>query len=174
MIDREKDKDKDKDKDKGDKESNKTSNVIKSGINDTKENVKKFINKDKQNSKVSLQLNPITIDEQQITSNNGNGDVKSASSNSPIALIKRPSDVMLKIEDNGQLPDIVNMSLIDTTTTTSNGIIISPFEVTDGDTDIDQLSTPIEQQQLKISSSSNNILMDNNNKLMGNVQVSQV
>lgn len=171
MIDREKDKD--KDKDKGDKESNKTSNVIKSGINDTKENVKKFINKDKQNSKVSLQLNPITIDEQQITSNNVNGDVKSASSNSPIALIKRPSDVMLKIEDNGQLPDIVNMSLIDTTTTTSNGIIISPFEVIDGDTDIDQLSTPVEQQ-LKISSSSSNILMDNNNKLLGNVQVSQV
>lgn len=149
--------------------------MIKSGINDTKENVKKFINKDKQNSKVSLQLNPITIDEQQITSNNGNGDVKSASSNSPIALIKRPSDVMLKIEDNGQLPDIVNMSLIDTTTTTSNGIIISPFEVIDGDTDIDQLSTPNEQQQqLKLSSSSSNILMDNNNKLMGNVQVSQV
>ena len=47
------------------------------------------------------------------------------------------------------------------------------FQWRDGDTDIDQLSTPIEQQQqLKISSSSSNILMDN--KLMGNVQVSQV
>lgn len=167
-MDREKDKDKDKDKDK---EKEKSS--IKSQLSETKENVKKLIgSKDKQNSKVSLQM---TVIEPENPIHN-NGDVKN-SSNSPLVLTKRPSDIGdIDIIDKS-LPDVVNMSKVDSVV--SNGSshgILSPFEtINDDDSDSDDGVVDHPHQQLSSSSSASiNILMENNNKMMGNVQVSQV
>jgi hypothetical protein len=166
-MDREKDKDKDKDTEK-EKEKQKSS--IKSQLSETKENVKKLIgSKDKQNSKISLQM---TVIEPVETHNNG--DVKN-SSNSPLVLTKRLSDIGDDIIDKS-LPDVVNMSKVDSVV--SNGSshgILSPFEpLSDSDSD-DAIVEHPHQQLSSSSSASINILMENgNNKMMGNVQVSQV
>lgn len=169
LIDREKDKDKDKDKEKS---------VIKSGFNETKENVKKLMGKDKQHSKASLQAPPEP--EPQNYSNN-NGELKN-STNSPMEMTKRPSDIDGSIDmatfNEKLLPDVVNTSKIDGVV--SNGAahgIISPFESLNDDSDSDEAIADMPHQQLSSSSSASvNILMDNNsnNKMMGNVQVSQV
>lgn len=169
LIDREKDKDKDKEKEK--KEG-----ILKSGLNETRENVKKLMGKDKQNSKASLQM-IVEPDSSQV--HNNNGDVK----NSPMVLMKRSSDIMsdggidLAILNEKSLPDIVNMSKIDGAVSNGSHGIISPFEALNDDSDSDGGIVEHPHQQLSSSSSASvNIMMDNssNNKIMGNVQVSQV
>lgn len=168
LIDREKDKDKEKDKEK---------NVLKSGLSETKENVKKLMGKDKQHSKASLQTAPEP--ETQIHSSN-NGDLKN-SANSPLVISKRSSEIMsdggidMATLNEKLLPEVVSLNKID-----SNGAhgIISPFESLNDDSDSDGAIGDLPHQQLSSSSSASvNIMMDNNsssNKMMGNVQVSQV
>lgn len=164
MIDREKDKDKDKEK-----------SLLKSGLSETKESVKKLMGK--QHSKASLQL--ASESEAQNHSSN-NGDLKN-SANSPLVMSKRPSEIVsdggidMTLLNEKLLPDVLNMSKID-----SNGAhgIISPFEsLNDEDSDSDGATVDPPHQQLSSSSSASvNLLMDSNsnNKMMGNVQVSQV
>lgn len=174
MIDREKDKDKDKDKEK-------EKNILKSGLSETKESVKKLMGKDKQNSKASLQLNVEPEPQIHINSNN-NGDLK----NPPNSLImKRPSDI---ISDGGidvatfiekSLPDAMNISKFEGGVSNGSHGIMSPFEaLNNDDSDSDGAIVDPPHQQLSSSSSASvNIMMDNsssNNKMMGNVQVSQV
>lgn len=182
MIDREKDKDKDKDKEK-DKEKEK--NIIKSGFNETKENVKKLMSKDRQHSKASLPTNVEPVENLNNINNNSNinGDVKHSSS-SPLVLTKRPSDFIADggIELTGliekSLPDVLSVSKTDGAV--SNGshgnMIVSPFESLNDDSDSDDAIVDHPHQQLSSSSSASvNILIDSNsNKMMGNVQVSQV
>jgi hypothetical protein len=170
LIDREKDKDKDKDKEK-------EKSLIKSGLSETKESVKKLMGKDKQNSKASLQ---ITVELDNQNHNHNNGDLKNAQT----ATAKRQSDVIL---DGGidlatlnekLLPDIVNMSKTDVAVSNGSHGIMSPFEsLNNDDSDSDgPIVDPPHQQLSSSSSASVNILMDStsNNKLVGNVQVSQV
>lgn len=160
MIDREKDKDRDKEKEKS---------ILKAGLSETKENVKKLMGKDKQNSKALLPIEP----ESQI---HNNADLK----NSPMLLIKRSNDIIpdggndLTILNEKTLPDIVNMNKIDSTVSTHG--IISPFEPLNDDSDSDEAILEHPHQQLSSSSSASvNIMMDSsNNKIIGNVQVSQV
>lgn len=173
LIDREKDKDKDKDKEK-------EKSSIKSGLSETKESVKKLMGKDKQNSKATL-LQAIVEPETQIHNNN-NGDVKNTS-NSPMVMNKRSSDIisdsaidMATLNDKS-LPDIVNMSKLDGAVNNGSHGIISPFEsLNNDDSDSDEaLVDPPHHQLSSSSSASINIMMDNTNtKLVGNVQVSQV
>lgn len=209
MIDRDKDKDKDKDKEKEekDKEKGRTSSVLKTGLSETKENVKKLIHggKDKSSKSSSSTLTTSTQQQQQPPAtpvplqsnavhqtsleydnhqNSNNGDLIK---NSPMVLkradINNSENVTMDMNmttfNDKSLPDIVNMSKID-----SNGShgILSPFESMD-DSDSEGGIEPIEHQQLSSSSSASiNILMDtsnnnnnNNNKILGtNVQVSQV
>jgi hypothetical protein len=166
LIDREKDKDKDKDKEKS-----------KSGLSETKENVKKLMGKDKQNSKTSLQVAHAETENQ--IHNNSNGDLKNSSS----IPLKRSSDVVL---DGGidmatlpekTLPDAVSMSKTDGTVSNGSHGIISPFETLNDDSDSDDAIVDPPHRQLSSSSSASiNIMMDNssNTKLISNVQVSQV
>ena len=172
LIDREKDKDKDKDKDK-----EKEKSLIKSGLSETKESVRKLMGKDKQNSKASLQ---ITVESDIQNHNHNNGDLQSA----PTVIAKRHSDVIL---DGGIdlatlnekfLTDVVNMSKIDGVVSNGSHGIISPFESLNND-DSDSggpIVDPPHQQLSSSSSASVNIMMDSasNNKPVGNVQVSQV
>lgn len=168
MIDREKDKDKDKDKDK-------EKSMLKSGLSETKENVKKLMGKDKQHSKASLQLVP---EPEPSNHSNNNGDLKNSVS-SPLVITKRPSEILsdggidMATLNEKLLTDVVNKSKID-----SNGAhgIISPFDSLNDDSDSDGAIVDPPHQQLSSSSSASvNILMDSsNNKMMGNVQVSQV
>jgi hypothetical protein len=172
LIDREKDKDKDKDKDK-----EKEKSVIKSGLSETKESVKKLMGKDKQNSKASLQ--PSVDLETQNHSNNNNGDLK----NSPMVMNKRSSDIIL---DNNidmatlsekMLPDVMSMNKLDSSISNGSHGIVSPFESMNDDSDSDGAIVDPPHHQLSSSSSASiNIMMENgsNNKLVGNVQVSQV
>lgn len=197
LIDRDKDKDKDKDKDEKkekEKEKERSTSVLKTGLSETKENVKKLIQggKDKSNKSSTssataqatlqqpLQQTSLEYDNHQTSmninnNNNNNGDMK----NSPLLLLKRSNDInsesvamdMTTLNDKS-MPDIVNMSKID-----SNGSshgILSPFESIE-DSDSEGID-PIEHQQLSSSSSASiNMLMDNSNsKILGNVQVSQV
>lgn len=192
LIDREKDKDKDSVTTK-----QTTSSIIKNGLNDTKENVKKFITKDKQN-KPPL-MSGVTFDD--VTSDKLSASTINSSNvgNSPLSLIKRKSssidvtttsqfngpitsshsnDILLHLMSSNEtnessnvdkLPDIVNMSLKDNNATS---IVVSPFEKDGKITDFDN---ELQNQQSLSSSSSTNILMDNNAKMAGaNVQVSQV
>lgn len=186
LIDRDKDsKDKDKDKDKDDegkekkkdkekveKELSKAASVIKSGLNDTKENMKKLIGKDKQSSKASLQQSSNYHDE---TSTN-NGDVKS----SPLVLMKLSNDVLTSV-DGGTATElsIMNSEAVicnNNNNNNNNGSathgIISPFDSFNSDS---ESSVDHPHHQLSTSSDASvNILMDNNTKSLGNVQVSQV
>ncbi|CRK96204.1 CLUMA_CG009632, isoform A [Clunio marinus] len=176
LIDREKDKDKDKDKEK-EKEKEKKESVLKVGLNETKENVKKLMGKDKQSSKASLHTN-IEVDSQLHSSNNG--DLK-ISTNSPNAIIKRASEIS---NDGGvdlnekPLLDVLHMGKIDSAVSNGSHGIISPFDTYNDDSDSDGAFVDPPHQQLSSSSSASvNILMENNannNKMMGNVQVSQV
>lgn len=184
LIDRDKDsKDKDKDKDKDDegkkkekekveKELSKAASVIKSGLNDTKENMKKLIGKDKQNSKASLQQQQTTTtqsnhhDEHQTSANNG--DIKS----SPLVLMKRSSDVL----SDGVATEVSITNVADGVISNNNGTgthgIMSPFDSFNSDSE-SEVDHP--HQQLSTSSSASvNIMMDSNAKSLGNVQVSQV
>lgn len=214
LIDRDKDKDeKDKDKDekpeKKEKKESRGTSVLKTGLSETKENVKKLIQGGKDKSSKSSSSTPAVSTQQQppqppppsiapapplqtavvhqtkleydnLQSNN-NGDLMK---NSPMVL-KRADinssenasiDMNMTAFNDKSLPDIVNMSKID-----SNGShgIISPFEsMEDSDSEEGGIE-PIEHQQLSSSSSASiNILMDNsnsNNKILEtNIQVSQV
>lgn len=175
LIDREKDKDKDKDKDK-------EKSGIKSGLSETKENVKKLMGKDKQNSKASLQVAHVETENQVHSNNNNNGDLKN-SSNSPMLLMKRSSDITsdggidMATLNEKSLPDVINMSKIDGTVSNGSHGIISPFEALADDSDSDEAIVDPPHRQLSSSSSASiNIMMDSsgNNKMMANVQVSQV
>lgn len=186
LIDRDKDsKDKDKDKDdeggkkkekeKGEKELSKAASVIKSGLNDTKENMKKLIGKDKQSSKASLQQQQ----QQQPSSNAhdepsaGNGDLKS----SPLVLMKRSSDVL---SDGGttlevSITNVSNNDGVNNNNGNGNAThgIMSPFDSFNSDSESE--TDHFTHHQLSTSSSASvNIMMDNNTKNLGNVQVSQV
>lgn len=187
LIDRDKDsKDKDKDKDdeggnkkkekeKGEKELSKAASVIKSGLNDTKENMKKLIGKDKQSSKALLQQ-PSTIHDDSNTANNG--DVK----NSPLVVTKRSSDVL---SDGGNTADfsITNVTANDGVNNNNNNNngngnathgIMSPFDSFNSEDSSEELDNFTHHQLSTSSSASVNIMMDNNTKNLGNVQVSQV
>jgi hypothetical protein len=171
LIDRDKDsKDKEKDKDK-DKELSKAASVIKSGLNDTKENMKKLIGKDKQNSKVSLhQQQPQSNHHDEHQTSVNNGEVKT----SPHVLLKRSSDVM---SDGGATEvSITNATdgVINSNNNNGTGThgIMSPFDSFNSDSE-SEVDHP--HQQLSTSSSASvNIMMDNNGMSLGNVQVSQV
>lgn len=135
--------------------------------------------KDKQSSKASLQLQAVVEPESQAVHNN-NGDVKNSS---PLVLMKRPSEIIsdggidLAILNEKSLPDVVNMSKIDSAVSNGSHGIISPFEAFNDDSDSDGAIVEHPHQQLSSSSSASvNIMMDNagNNKALGNVQVSQV
>lgn len=157
----------DREKDKGDKELTKAANAIKSGINDTKENVRKLMGKgDKQSSKMSIQLS--TTEDISLVINNG--DLKN-SLNSPLPLTKRSNDALkdesidISIITDKTLPDVVS---------NGNGHgIISPFEsLHEDESDTDDA---LNEQHSQILPPTATILMDNaSNKIMGNVQVSQV
>lgn len=170
LIDREKDKDKDKDKEKS---------VIKSGLSETKESVKKLMGKDKQHSKASLQLNVEPESQIHINSNN-NGDVKNPPN---VLMIKRQSEIAsdgidMATLNEKSLPDSINISIFEGGVSNGSHGIISPFEALNNeDSDSDGAIVDPPHQQLSSSSSASvNIMMENssNNKLMGNVQVSQV
>lgn len=213
LIDRDKDKDKedkdkdDKDKEKKEKKEGRSTSVLKTGLSETKENVKKLIQGGKDKSSKSSSSTPTVSTQQQQQQppsspmpaplqttvvhqtsleydnhqNSNNGDLMK---NSPMVLKRAelnssenvPIDMNMTTFNDKSLPDIVNMSKID-----SNGShgILSPFEsMEDSDSEEGGIE-PIEHQQLSSSSSASiNILMDNsnnNNKIMGtNVQVSQV
>lgn len=182
LIDREKDKDKDKDKDKEkekDKEKDKEKNVIKSGFNETKENVKKLMSKDRQHSRPSLPPNTETVENH----HNNNGDLKHPSP-SPLVHTKRPSEIIMEggIEltspNEKSISDVLSLSKIDGAVSNGSHGIISPFEaLNNDDSDSDDAIVDHPHQQLSSSSSASvNILMDSNsnNKMMGKVQVSQV
>jgi len=177
LIDRDKDsKDKDKDdegkkkeKEKVEKELSKAASVIKSGLNDTKENMKKLIGKDKQNSKVSLhqQMQQSNHHDEHPTAVN-NGEVKT----SPLVLIKRSSDVL----SDGGATEVSITNATDGVISNNNGTathgIMSPFDSFNSDSE-SEVDHP--HQQLSTSSSASvNIMMDSNAMSLGNVQVSQV
>ncbi|KAG5678558.1 hypothetical protein PVAND_008223 [Polypedilum vanderplanki] len=181
LIDRDKDKDsKDKEekkeKEKGEKEFSKAASVIKSGLNDTKENMKKLIGKDKQSSKSSsLQQTSNHYDENQQTqqplSHTNNGDLK----NSPLVLMKRSSDVLSDNSGNIEVAMINEMKEVTNCNNNGNAShgIISPFDSLNSDSE-SEVEHP--HHQLSTSSSASvNILMDNTNaKNLSNMQVSQV
>lgn len=176
LIDRDKDKDskdKDKDKEKGEKEMSKAASVIKSGLNDTKENMKKLIGKDKQNSKVTLQQISSNHHDENLQSHANNGDLK----NSPLVLMKRSSDHAL-VSDNGGIDGAMINDTKDGPNCNNNGGstthgIISPFDSLNSDSDESEIEHP--HHQLSTSSSaSTNVLMETNSKSLANVQVSQV
>lgn len=172
LIDREKDKDKDKDKEK-------EKSSIKSGLSETKESVKKLMGKDKQNSKASL--HPSVEQDNQNHTNSNNGDVK-ISSNSPMVMSKRSSDIIsdtaidMAILNEKMLPDVVSIKKLDGAVSNGSHGIISPFESLNDDSDSDEAIVDPPHHQLSSSSSASINMMDNNssNKLVGNVQVSQV
>lgn len=183
LIDREKDKDKDKDKDKEKDKDIKEKSSIMSGLNEKKDHMKKLMGMDKQHSKASLH---VSVDSEAQSQNaitnsiNNNGDLKHTSSNSPMVLMKRSSDIMsddgMDMNDKSH-PDIINTSKLDGAVSNGSHGIISPFEALEEDSDSDDAIVDMPHHQLSSSSSASvNILMDSNsnNKLMGNVQVSQV
>ena len=176
LIDRDKDsKDKDKDdegkkkeKEKVEKELSKAASVIKSGLNDTKENMKKLMGKDKQNSKASLQQQTQSNHHDEHQTSTNNGDIKS----SPLVLIKRSSDVL----SDGGATEVSITNAVDGVISNNNGTgthgIMSPFDSFNSDSE-SEVDHP--HQQLSTSSSASvNIMMDSNAKSLGNVQVSQV
>jgi hypothetical protein len=198
LIDRDKDsKDKDKDKEKGEKgsekmekELSKAASAIKSGLSDTKENMKKLIGKDRQKSLQSMPVSSSTVsaaattatttatvanhhdDSNQTSSHANNGDLK----NSPLVLIKRSSEAVLATEN-------IDMSVLnekqftfEATKGNESGVnggshgIISPFDSINSDSE-SEIEHP--HHQLSTSSSASvNIVMDTNSKT--NVQVSQI
>jgi hypothetical protein len=146
------------------KELSKAANVLKSGLNDTKENMKKLIGKDKQNSRITSQSN----------FHEGNQSLANSLDfkNSPSALLKRSSDVPSDTVDSSILSEVT--TVISTKNGESSNLhgIISPFDSLNSDNDSD-----IEHPHHHLSTSSSastNILMDNNSKAVGNIQVSQV
>jgi hypothetical protein len=183
--DKDKDKDKEKDKEKGEKGSEKmekelikAASAIKSGLSDTKENMKKLIGKDKQKSlQASSTTTTQTIattnhhDENNQTAHANNGDLKSSS---PLVLIKRSSDVIVPASDS------IDMSVLNekqfSSESKEGGVnggshgIISPFDSLNSDSE-SEVDHP--HHQLSTSSSASvNILMETNSKT--NVQVSQI
>jgi hypothetical protein len=144
--------------------------------------------KDKQHSKASLQVS-VDTENQNIhfttsSNNNNNGDLKKFESTaSPMLITKRSSDIIsdgaidLATINEKSLPDIVNMSKMESANGSHGHGIMSPFEDFNDDSDSDPIVDPPHQQLSSSSSASVNILMENtsnNNKLLGNVQVSQV
>lgn len=186
LIDRDKDsKDKDKSEkgsEKMEKELIKAASAIKSGLSDTKENMKKLMGKDKQKS-LQTSTAPTTTaatnhhdeNESNQTTHANNGDLKS----SPHVLIKRSSDLVVPASDS------IDMSVLNEKQFASEssgnvkeggGInggshgIISPFDSLNSDSE-SEIEHP--HHQLSTSSSASvNILADNNSKT--NVQVSQI
>lgn len=188
LIDRDKDsKDKDKDKDKEkekeksekgsekmEKELIKAASAIKSGLSDTKENMKKLIGKDKQKS---LQTSTTTsssvttnhYDENNQTTHANNGDLKS----SPLVIIKRSSDVIAS--------ESIDMTVLNekqfSSESKEGGInggshgIISPFDSLNSDSE-SEVDHPHHQLSTSSSASVNINLMETNSKT--NVQVSQI
>lgn len=199
LIDRDKDsKDKDKDKDKDkekekssekmEKELSKAASVIKSGLSDTKENMKKLMGKDKQKSLQSMTITPASNtnhhdENNQSTTHANNGDLK----NSPLVLIKRSSDVVHTSESIDL--SVLNEKQFSTLEASGNtkgseasgGVggngnvngggshgIISPFDSLNSDSE-SEVEHP--HHQLSTSSSASvNIMMDGKS----NVQVSQI
>jgi hypothetical protein len=177
LIDRDKDsKDKDKDKDdegkkkekeKVEKELSKAASVIKSGLNDTKENMKKLMGKDKQNSKASLQQQTQSNHHDEHQTSINNGDIKS----SPLVLMKRSSDVLSDGATEVSITNVVDGVISNNNGTGTHGIM-SPFDSFNSDSE-SEVDHP--HQQLSTSSSASiNIMMDSNAKSLANVQVSQV
>lgn len=186
LIDRDKDsKDKDKDKEKGEKGSEKmekelikAASAIKSGLSDTKENMKKLMGKDKQKSVQTSSTTSATAtsnhhDENNQTTHANNGDLKS----SPHVLIKRSSDVVVPPSDSIDM-SVLNEKQFSTEPSgnVKEGVnggshgIISPFDSLNSDSE-SEVDHP--HHQLSTSSSASvNILMDTNSKT--NVQVSQI
>lgn len=201
LIDRDKDsKDKDKDKDKDkeksekgtdkmEKELSKAASAIKSGLSDTKENMKKLMGKDKQKSSQSMTITssssaaaaavPVTNhhDENNQTIHANNGDLK----NSPLVLIKRASDVTVHTSDSIEMSTQFSFESNPAKTAneaSSGGVngashgIISPFDSLNSDSD-SEVDHP--HHQLSTSSSASvNIIMDGNSKTNNNIQVSQI
>lgn len=204
LIDRDKDskdKDRDKDKEKGEKgtdkmekELSKAASAIKSGLSDTKENMKKLMGKDKQKS---LQSMPTTTtaplasttsstsvntsvtnhhDECNQTNYTNNGDLK----NSPLVLIKRLSDTILNTESidmstlNEKQFSFETKGIEANSGSGMNGGshhgILSPFDSINSDSE-SEVEHP--HHQLSTSSSASvNIIIDGNSK--NNMQVSQI
>ena len=184
LIDRDKDsKDKDKDKEKGEKGSEKmekelikAASAIKSGLSDTKENMKKLIGKDKQKSQSSTAtaIAANHFEENIQASHANNGDLKS----SPLVLIKRSSDAV--IGENIDM-NVLNEKQFSSVESSGNakesGVngggshgIISPFDSLNSDSE-SEVDHP--HHQLSTSSSASiNILMDTNSK--SNLQISQI
>lgn len=201
LIDRDKDskdkdKDKDKEKEKGEKgsdkmekELSKAASAIKSGLSDTKENMKKLMGKDKQKSLQSMTITtsssatpaaPATNhhDENNQTSHANNGDLK----NSPLVLIKRASDVAVHTSDSIEMSTQFSFESTGNAKAaneaSSGGVnggshgIISPFDSLNSDSD-SEVDHP--HHQLSTSSSASvNIIMDGNSKTNNNIQVSQI
>lgn len=177
--DKDKDKDKEKDKEKSEKGSEKmekelikAASAIKSGLSDTKENMKKLMGKDKQKSTTTATTTTAATnhhDENNQTTYANNGDLKS----SPHVLIKRSSDVIIP-------PDSIDMSVLNekqfSSESKEGGVnggshgIISPFDSLNSDSE-SEVDHP--HHQLSTSSSASvNLLVENNSKT--NIQVSQI
>lgn len=196
LIDRDKDsKDKDKERsekgsDKMEKELSKAASAIKSGLSDTKENMKKLMGKDRQKSLQSMTTTssssaavtvtpPVSIhhEENNQTSHANNGDLK----NSPHVLIKRSSDV--HPSDSIEMSTQFSFESAGIVKAVNDGVnggshgIISPFDSLNSDSD-SEVDHP--HHQLSTSSSASvNIIMDgnsktNNNNNNSNIQVSQI
>lgn len=183
LIDRDKDskdKDKDKDKEKSEKGSEKVdkelikgaASAIKSGLSDTKENMKKLMGKDKQKSVQTLTTATTNHhDENNQTTHANNGDLKS----SPHVLIKRSSDVVVPSSESIDM-SVLNEKQFASESKEGGGVngsshgIISPFDSLNSDSE-SEVEHP--HHQLSTSSSASiNILVENNSKT--NVQVSQI